>query len=363
MRGPKIKFSEQQKGYISVLGRFIDDSYLGKEFDVCRSIMFNLKRKLGVKYIKNYEKRLLDANNTYLKTSDDFVKNMIVERIYKPMVKRAIKCDLDLSDFRPLDGYPKLYNSITFFQDKFPKKREISEKEVEKIALNEFLDYIKTNPSHNISKYEYQSKLQKRLIKRLNSEYYSLPEEIKERFDKVLATLTERERTTLRCHFGIGEERRTLEEIGAMFNRTTENARQTESKALRKLRYPPRSRRITGLKDIYLKYLDYSKAPEEGYLKKKGLEDKLNHLVSQFDKDSASLRNIGLKERLSMPIDELEFPVRSRNCIRAANIKTIKDLVQTQERHMLKYRNFGKKSLAEIKKILEEIGLSFGMKA
>ena len=69
-----------------------------------------------------------------------------------------------------------------------------------------------------------------------------------------------------------------------------------------------------------------------------------------------------LKEKLKMPISELELSVRSSNCLREARIKTIGDLVRKTELEMLKYRNFGKKSLAEINKILVEMGLALGMK-
>jgi DNA-directed RNA polymerase subunit alpha len=69
-----------------------------------------------------------------------------------------------------------------------------------------------------------------------------------------------------------------------------------------------------------------------------------------------------LERMLDMSINEIELSVRSANCISSANIKTIGDLVQKTEAEMLKYRNFGKKSLNEIKEILGTMGLSLGMK-
>lgn len=69
-----------------------------------------------------------------------------------------------------------------------------------------------------------------------------------------------------------------------------------------------------------------------------------------------------LNEKLKVPISELELSVRSSNCLREARIKTIGDLVKKTELEMLKYRNFGKKSLAEINKILSGMGLSLGIK-
>ena len=74
------------------------------------------------------------------------------------------------------------------------------------------------------------------------------------------------------------------------------------------------------------------------------------------DEETIRVRNL-LKTR----VDELELSVRSSNCLRAANIQTIQDLVTKTESDMLKYRNFGRKSLNEISTILEEMGLSFGM--
>jgi len=69
-----------------------------------------------------------------------------------------------------------------------------------------------------------------------------------------------------------------------------------------------------------------------------------------------------LNENLFKSVDLLELSVRSANCLQQANIKTIGDLVQKSEPEMLKTKNFGRKSLKEIKEILAEMGLSLGMK-
>ncbi len=74
------------------------------------------------------------------------------------------------------------------------------------------------------------------------------------------------------------------------------------------------------------------------------------------DEDVVRTRNM-----LNMRVDELELSVRSSNCLRAANIQTIRDLVTKSESEMLKYRNFGRKSLNEISAILEEMDMGFGM--
>ncbi len=68
-----------------------------------------------------------------------------------------------------------------------------------------------------------------------------------------------------------------------------------------------------------------------------------------------------LFENLNRSVDELELSVRSYNCLKNANIRTIGELVQKNESEMLKTRNFGRKSLNEIKEILTIMGLSLGM--
>ena len=68
-----------------------------------------------------------------------------------------------------------------------------------------------------------------------------------------------------------------------------------------------------------------------------------------------------LGEVLGKPIEELDLSVRSANCLKNANIRTLGDLVQRSEREMLSTKNFGRKSLDEIKEVLENYGLEFGM--
>jgi len=70
---------------------------------------------------------------------------------------------------------------------------------------------------------------------------------------------------------------------------------------------------------------------------------------------------IAIYEKLKLPVSELELSVRASNCLREAKIKTIADLVKKTEEEMLSFKNFGKKSLAEIKELLAGMGLSLGM--
>lgn len=78
--------------------------------------------------------------------------------------------------------------------------------------------------------------------------------------------------------------------------------------------------------------------------------------ITEIDEETIKIRKM-----LKMSVEELELSVRSHNCLKAANIMTIGDLVRRDEQEMLKFRNFGRKSLMELSKILETKGLFFGM--
>lgn len=88
-----------------------------------------------------------------------------------------------------------------------------------------------------------------------------------------------------------------------------------------------------------------------------------NNFILSFDnnEDSQLGDDDELMDKLSLGIDEIELSVRSANCLTGANIETLAELVCIPERRMLEFRNFGKKSLNEIKAKLQEMGLSLGM--
>ena len=81
-------------------------------------------------------------------------------------------------------------------------------------------------------------------------------------------------------------------------------------------------------------------------------------VVQEKEVDAEVQRMRGL---FMQSVDELDLSVRAHNCLKAANIKTIGDLVRREESEMLKFRNFGRKSLQELTEVLEERGLKFGM--
>ena len=85
-------------------------------------------------------------------------------------------------------------------------------------------------------------------------------------------------------------------------------------------------------------------------------EEFVDELPTEVDEETMRIRQL-----LQMRVDELELSVRSSNCLRAANITTLEELVRRSESEMLKYRNFGRKSLNELNGILSELNLHFGM--
>jgi DNA-directed RNA polymerase subunit alpha len=97
------------------------------------------------------------------------------------------------------------------------------------------------------------------------------------------------------------------------------------------------------LKDHFGLFINFEEEPQ--------VEEK-----EEEDEERARIRAL-----LEKSVEELELSVRSSNCLRAAEIKTLGQLVQKSEAEMLKYRNFGRKSLREIADVLGEMGLHFGM--
>ncbi len=148
---------------------------------------------------------------------------------------------------------------------------------------------------------------------------------------------------------------------------------------IRRVRYEVSDARVGQRTDydrlVFEVNTDGSVRPEEAIsFAAKILRDHLDIFIRIEDRDMAVSETIGgggedggdgvapIQAILDKSIEELELSVRSFNCLEAAGIKTIRDLVQKTESEMLKYRNFGRKSLSEIKAILKQYNLSFNMK-
>lgn len=111
--------------------------------------------------------------------------------------------------------------------------------------------------------------------------------------------------------------------------------------------------------------------PDEAMLHSAGILRHHLDIFANFDKEpiefeevkfEAPVENTALKKLLAMSVNEIELSVRAANCLNNANITSVGQLALKSESEMLKYRNFGKKSLNEIKDKLTSMGLSLGMK-
>ncbi|MDQ3621091.1 MAG: DNA-directed RNA polymerase subunit alpha [Verrucomicrobiota bacterium] len=111
--------------------------------------------------------------------------------------------------------------------------------------------------------------------------------------------------------------------------------------------------------------------PEEALVQASSILRKHFEPFYAYDEDAVSFdetpqqqnqENQKLKKLLNMSVNEIELSVRAANCLNNANITTVGQLAMKSEAEMLKYRNFGKKSLNEIKEKLTQLGLSLGMK-
>lgn len=115
-------------------------------------------------------------------------------------------------------------------------------------------------------------------------------------------------------------------------------------------------------------WTDGSVAPDDAVaLAAKILKEQLTVFINFEEEEELELQEErsseqSFNENLLRSVDELDLSVRAENCLQAANIKYIGDLVQKSEAEMLKTKNFGRKSLKEIKEVLSEMGLTLGMK-
>jgi DNA-directed RNA polymerase subunit alpha len=78
--------------------------------------------------------------------------------------------------------------------------------------------------------------------------------------------------------------------------------------------------------------------------------------VESYDEEVLEMRKLLLKQ-----LTELELSVRALNCLKAAEVDTVADLVSYTKADLMKFRNFGKKSLTELEDLVSNLGLSFGM--
>ncbi len=182
-----------------------------------------------------------------------------------------------------------------------------------------------------------------------------------------LATVTPRQEQVLRLRF---EQGKTLEETGIEIGITRERTRQIEAKALRKLRHPDR-------RPLFKPLISQTSLSFERTVGARlALEEQTSSLIELIQRNGDLI--VTSKERLTAlgvdaetdpeyvalfceTVDDLELSVRSAQCLQNANIKYLYELVEKTDKDLLKGKNFGRKSLNEVKEALAEKGLTLGM--
>jgi len=193
--------------------------------------------------------------------------------------------------------------------------------------------------------------------------------------DQVIATLDKKQR--FEAEFEV--------KVGRGFARAEDNKHEEQAigtipvdsifSPVRKVKYAVENTRV-GQRTDYDKLIldvwtDGRMSPDESLLQSSAILRHHLDIFADFDKESiefeesapqVSQQDSKLKKLLNMSVNEIELSVRAANCLNNANITTVGQLAMKTEAEMLKYRNFGKKSLNEIKDKLQQLGLSLGMK-
>ena len=165
--------------------------------------------------------------------------------------------------------------------------------------------------------------------------------------DAALKQLHGREEDVLRRRFGLDCERQTFEQIGQVHCVTRERIRQIEARAFRRLRHPSLSKELA----LLIRPVGNAVGRE---LDRRDEAEHRRRLEAE-EAEAVKRDYPPLEEVLFKSVEELELSVRSANCLMNYNVELIGQLVQKMETDLLKCRNFGRSSLAEIKRRLKDL--------
>jgi RNA polymerase sigma factor (sigma-70 family) len=216
-------------------------------------------------------------------------------------------------------------------------------------ASDEWSDYLRALKAREIRTPECFHDLSESFVRWLCDKYRGsiMPtwsDDTDDLLSQCLATLSPREEKVIRLRFGIGVcQCMTHAELGSEFGLTVSRIKQIESKALTRLSHPSRS-----------KFLSKFVTPVGDIL------------IRQFEKDRRQSEEPQLYQEdrawFNMGLDEFAWSARTANCLVTAGLKIVGELVQKSESDMLRTKNFGRKSLKEVKAVLAKMGLCLGMK-
>lgn len=167
-----------------------------------------------------------------------------------------------------------------------------------------------------------------------------------------LATLTEREQGVIACRF---ERGLTLEQTAKEYGITRERIRQVEAKALRKLRHPTRisMMRAVPRTELHAEIHAHRQLQNDYDLLAKAFET----LTAKKAEPGVIIPMAEQASRLETPLENLDLSIRSYNALKRRGINTIRDITEMSESELMKVRNLGRKSVAEVKAKLTEYGV------
>lgn len=148
---------------------------------------------------------------------------------------------------------------------------------------------------------------------------------------------------------GVLEGGKTFMEVGKGYDLTAERVRQIFNKAIRRLRYA--FQQYVAEQDKLHKELERLRAENLS----------LRMIINDANLDETKRNDFSTEQAriLTTPIEDLDISIRAKTCLRAAKLYTLSEVLQTPIRDMLKFRNFGKKSLREIRDIFDKLGINW----
>ncbi len=184
--------------------------------------------------------------------------------------------------------------------------------------------------------------------------YDDMPHDVEETIERVLDTITPREKIVI---IGRVKDESTLDELAEQFNLTRERIRQIEAKALRKLRYRDRAEM---LKNGIMVQAEIVKArKEEAEIEsKRRVAELAVEAERRRERFSAVQERIRENDELNHPIEVLDLTVRSYNCLTRNGIKTVQELADTTLEKLSRIHNLGQRSISEILFKCEKNGIA-----
>jgi len=172
------------------------------------------------------------------------------------------------------------------------------------------------------------------------------------KFMQTLITLSEREQKVLRLRF---EELKTLKDSGKELEITQERVRQIEAKAMRKLRHPLRTTEFMTVSTSEM--IEQKKRYDELLIQYDMLRKAFEAVTKEKVESSFIAELVDESELLKMPIENLEFSVRTYNCLKRASKDTLEDITNMYEYELRLVRNLGAKSTEEVLQTLKKYNL------